>query len=403
MRQTDVAIVGGGLAGATAAATLGRAGIDAVVVDPHRIYPPDFRAEKLDGSQVAILKKTGIAEAVLRETGHSESLWVAHFGHLVDKKPGGDQYGIIYDHLVNTVRAQIPDHVPFIEAKVAGIATSADRQTVKLSTGEEISARLVVMATGLNPSLRHLLGLERVVTDTCHSITIGFDMKPVGRAAFPFPALTYYSVGTADRFAYLTLFPTKNAMRVNFLVYRDLSDPWLTKFRADPAATIREALPRLASITGDFEVVGPVRIRPADLYVTKGYEQPGVVLVGDVFCTSCPAAGTGTGKAFNDVERLCNVHIPAWLATPGMGTEKIAAFYADPAKRDYDAWSLAKARRLRSISIDPSFMWGALRWARFGVNIAKGISHQMRNAIPRTAAPQAGEFTGELGKPALKN
>lgn len=402
MRQTDVAIIGGGLAGATAAATLGRAGIDAVVIDPHRIYPPDFRAEKLDGSQVAILMKTGIGEAVLRETAHSEALWVAHFGHLVDKKPHGDQYGIIYDHLVNTVRAQIPEHVPFIEAKVAGIATSADRQTVKLSTGEEISARLLVMATGLNLSLRHLLGLDRVVTDTCHSITIGFDVKPVGRAAFPFPALTYYSAGAADRFAYLTLFPTKTAMRVNFLVYRDLSDPWLTKFRADPVATMLEAMPGLARIAGAFEVVGPLRIRPADLYVTRGHEQPGVVLVGDAFGTSCPAAGTGTGKAFNDVERLCNVHIPEWLASPGMGTAKIAAFYTDPEKQAYDAWSIAKARRLRSISVDPGLRWSAFRWARFGVNVAKGISHQMRSAVPRSAVPQTEHF-GELGKPALKN
>ena len=48
MRETDVAIVGGGLAGSTAAAMLGRAGIPAVLIDPHPTYPPDFRCEKLD-------------------------------------------------------------------------------------------------------------------------------------------------------------------------------------------------------------------------------------------------------------------------------------------------------------------------------------------------------------------
>ena len=53
MRHTDIAIVGGGLAGSTAAAMLGRAGIDAVLIDPHTVYPPDFRCEKLDASQVA--------------------------------------------------------------------------------------------------------------------------------------------------------------------------------------------------------------------------------------------------------------------------------------------------------------------------------------------------------------
>jgi 2-polyprenyl-6-methoxyphenol hydroxylase-like FAD-dependent oxidoreductase len=39
MRHTDIAIVGGGLAGSTAAAMLGRAGVDAVLIDPHPVYP----------------------------------------------------------------------------------------------------------------------------------------------------------------------------------------------------------------------------------------------------------------------------------------------------------------------------------------------------------------------------
>ncbi len=51
MRRTDIAIVGGGIAGSAAAAMLGRAGIDAVLIDPHEVYPFDFRCEKLDAKQ----------------------------------------------------------------------------------------------------------------------------------------------------------------------------------------------------------------------------------------------------------------------------------------------------------------------------------------------------------------
>ena len=36
MRYTDIAIIGGGLAGSTAAAMLGRAGIASVLIDPHQ-------------------------------------------------------------------------------------------------------------------------------------------------------------------------------------------------------------------------------------------------------------------------------------------------------------------------------------------------------------------------------
>ena len=52
MRYTDVAIVGGGLAGSTTAAMLGRAGIPAIMIDPHMTYPPDLRCEKLGGTQL---------------------------------------------------------------------------------------------------------------------------------------------------------------------------------------------------------------------------------------------------------------------------------------------------------------------------------------------------------------
>ena len=89
-------------------------------------------------------------------------------------------------------------------------------------------------------------------------------------------------------------------------------------------------MPGLRDMTGEFKVSGPVKIRPADLCVNKGYLQPGIVLVGDAFSTSCPAAGTGTTKVFTDVGRLCNVYIPQWLATDGMDAQKMAEFYNDP-------------------------------------------------------------------------
>jgi 2-polyprenyl-6-methoxyphenol hydroxylase-like FAD-dependent oxidoreductase len=394
MRQVDVAIIGGGLAGSTAAAMLGRAGIDTVLIDPHEVYPPELRAEKLDGTQVEILRRTGLAEAVLKHAGHARALWIARNGRLVDKQPRGDQHGILYDHMVNALRAEIPAAVDRLVGKVTSISPSAAHQTLKVSTGEEFSARLIVLANGLNLTLRHMLGLERIVTDACHSITLAFDMLPAGRAAFDFPALTYYPEHPADRFAYLTLFPMQTVMRANFMVYRDLDDPWLTAFRAAPVETLRTAMPGLTPITGPFEIGGALRIRPADLYFTRGHLQPGVVLVGDAFATSCPAGGTGTGKVFTDVERLCNVHIPAWLATPGMGTEKIAAFYTDPVKQAYDRFSIDKARNLKATSIDPGLRWKARRFVRFAGRYALGLTRRAHAAAPPLSAAVPGTVGG---------
>src|SRR5437764_1175618 len=111
MRQTDILIAGGGLAGSTAAAMLGRAGFKAILVDPHHVYPPDFRCEKLDGPQSLILQKTGLLDAVLAQTTHDGAAWVARFGRLVERR-ASDQQGLLYDTLVNTIRARIPECVP---------------------------------------------------------------------------------------------------------------------------------------------------------------------------------------------------------------------------------------------------------------------------------------------------
>jgi 2-polyprenyl-6-methoxyphenol hydroxylase-like FAD-dependent oxidoreductase len=403
MRYTDVAIIGGGLAGSTAAAMLGRAGISAVLIDPHPIYPPDFRVEKISGErQVDRFRKTGVAEATLRKATHDGENWIARFGYLLDKTPS-QQYGIMYAALVNSIRNEIPASLDTIYAKAVSISTSPERQKIGLSNGEEISARLVVLTVGLNVGLRHQLGIERRLISACHSISIGFCISPVGRPSFDFPALTYFSERPSDRSGYVTLFPVGNAMRANLFVYRQMDDPWLRQMRHAPVETLNAMLPRLHKLTGRFEVTGDVKIRPADLHVSSGYRQPGVILAGDAFETSCPVTGTGTDKVFTDVERLCNVHIPAWLATEGMDQDKIAAFYDDPVKTACDAWSAAKAFDFRSVSIETGIYWQALRWARFVARLGEGLLRRLRNRIhtePKSRAQSSSSSSSSLSSSA---
>ena len=399
MRYTDIAIVGGGLAGSTAAAMLGRAGVPAILIDPHAVPRPDFRVEKLSGhQQLERFRKTGLAEAVLRSATHDGENWIARFGVLLDRKPS-QQFGIMYDALVNAIRAEISPGTGLIHAKVTAIGTSAQRQKITLSNGEEISARLVVLANGLNVGLRHALGIERRTVSACHSISLGFDMAPARRATFDFPALTYFSERSSDRIPYLTLFPVGNTMRANLFAYREPDDPWLRQMREAPEQTLNASLPKLRKLTGDFNITGEIKIRPADLYVSVGYRQPGVVLLGDAFATSCPVTGTGTDKVFTDVSQLCNVHIPNWLSSEGMAEHKIAAFYDDSVKQECDAWSAAKGWSFRSVTIDDGIYWRAQRWARFTAGLGAGALRRVRNrfaagsaASPRQGGPALGKL-----------
>ena len=249
MRRTDIVIIGGGLAGSTAAAMLGRAGFETILVDPHEVYPEDLRCEKLDGKQVAVLRRTGLADGVLAATTHDGAVWVARRGRLVEKRPS-DQQGILYQTLVNTVRSLIPKTVPVLRAKATTATTTADRQTVVLSDGQEISARLIVMGSGLNLGFGHGLGLTREILSPCHSITIGFDLRPTDRPAFDFPALTYWPESPSHRMAYLTLFPVGTTMRANLMVYREMSDPWLRRMRSTRGEALTELMPRLGRLLG---------------------------------------------------------------------------------------------------------------------------------------------------------
>ena len=131
MRYTDIAIIGGGLAGSTAAAMLGRAGVAAIMIDPHPVYPPDFRVEKLGGDeQIERLRKTGLADAccarrpTTARTGSRDSA-------TCSTRTPSQQFGIMYDTLVNTIRAQIPVDIETIVAKAISISTSPERQKTR--------------------------------------------------------------------------------------------------------------------------------------------------------------------------------------------------------------------------------------------------------------------------------
>jgi 2-polyprenyl-6-methoxyphenol hydroxylase-like FAD-dependent oxidoreductase len=390
VRQTDIAIIGGGLAGSVAAAMLGRAGVSATLIEPHRVHPPELRCEKISGAQqIERLRNTGLADAVLANATHDDAIWIARFGRLVDVRPS-QQHGFLYDTLVNTVRGEIPPAVDIIYAKATSIATSADRQTVDLSNGEQISARLVVLANGASIALRDQLGIGRPVISPCHSISVGFDIASLDGGGLAFPSLTYFSEAVEHCTAYVTLFPIGNAMRGNLFVYRQPDDPWLRQMRRAPEAALDACLPKLRAMIGDYQITGDIRIRPVDLYESDNVIQPGVVLVGDAFASPCPGSGTGTDKVFTDVTQLCSVHIPNWLASPGMDAAKIAQYYADPVKRAVDAWAKDKAFRLRAVTLEDTLYWRTQRWLRYAGRLGEGVVRRGRERVrPQDIAVRA--------------
>jgi hypothetical protein len=78
---------------------------------------------------------------------------------------------------------------------------------------------------------------------------------------------------------------------------------------------------------------------------------------------------------------LCNYHIPRWLASDGMGADKIAGFYDDPVKVACEAFSRDKALFLRALSTETGALWQARRLMRFVGGVSLGALRRLRARI----------------------
>lgn len=354
--EVDVVVAGGGMAGSLLALVLGRAGRTVTVVDPRRDPPPVFRNEKLGHAQIALLRRLGALDCF------EAACWPAAgtaSAYPEGARPELHDCGAPHQAWLREVRAAWPDSVRFVEGVVERAELSADIQTVRLAGGAVLTGRLLVLATGRMPSLREALGLDQRMLSRGHSVCLGFSVA----TSEPLPAqVTPAPFGTG--LGYVSLFPMPGETRVNVFSYRALSDPWTRRMRADPLAALAELAPAAARPLAGASVVRRCEARGTDLYALRGHERlPGLVAIGDAFHAPCPASGTGMLRILTDVEALSERCIPLWFATPGLGVDKVARFYADPAKRRTDAASLRRSRQGRAHALDRGPYWTARRLA----------------------------------------
>ena len=369
----DVAIVGGGLAGSLAAAVLARAGHSVALIDKRAIHPEEFRVEKITGTSVEILRRLGFIGELEAVSSSYDSVINIREGKVVDIS-GGVGYGLPYARLVGMARRLLPDPSRFIVDQVLNVTCSDELQHLTLASGNRVTSRLVVLATGMSGALAHHLGITRRVLSAGHSVTFGFTIAKPDGAPFPFPSLTCYGDRRAEGVDYLSIFPIAGGMRANLFMFRDPADPIMRELRREPKATLLRLMPGLQPYLGDFEVIDRVQNWVMDLAKVEGHLQPGIVLIGDAFQTSCPAAGTGVGRLLVDVERLCTVYLPAWLGTEGMGTEKIAQFYADPDKIASDGRAFRMAHFRQALTADAGLKWNVRRRLHF---LRRSLTHRV--------------------------
>lgn len=387
--SVDVAVVGGGLAGSIAAVQLGQRNVTVAMVDLHGEPHSEFRAEQLVGPQVGRLAELGLLTGMTSQSRLCTEAVNARLGREVDRT-SVDQFGVPYDAMVRAARAFMAPTVRFLAGRVASVENGSDKQSVRLSSGTTIQARLVILATGLSTVLPRRLGIAYRTIRESHSLALGFDLDPKGQSPANFPPLIYYGEDTQDRMDYLALFEMHGAIRANLFCYREMQSDWVRAFCRAPKSELLAVMPGLPKVIGPFEITSAVQARANDLRVADDPVRDGVVLVGDAFQTPCPAAGTGIDRLLSDLDILCGTYVPNWLATPGMARDKIATYYADPAKQAFDAECLRIAEYRRAVSTRRGLWWTAHRKQVFfrrqlGALLAR--RRRVRDAPVRSMAP----------------
>ena len=353
--SADIVIVGAGVAGTTAAAILSQQGWRVLLLEARSTCPPVFKAEKVERDELSLLQNFGLLEPLLSHSSFVSEAFAAYEGRIF-RRVGMEHIGITYADLVNTLRTNLPAAVETRTGRVNRLSRDGKTMRVHLAGGEELTARLVVVACGVTNSLLSSLGLRRRVIQKEQCIGLGFNLVAANSRPFPFQAVTYYPSDPSFRIDYLTLFTIRDAMRANLFVFRSGNDPWIREFHREPRRLLHRAFPKLPDVIGEYEVTGRIVSGRVDLYCTEGEMPDGVVLIGDALQNACPSTGLGFKKVFTDIAVLAEC-VPAWFRSPGMSASKLRTFYDHPRKRSMDRVALRRAFYHRNAATSPSLRW----------------------------------------------
>ena len=323
----DVVVVGGGLAGSSAASVLGRSGLEVLVLEREAAFRDRVRGEWLAPWGLLELEALGLrglthavphVNLITRHVGYDETVSPAEAEEaaldIAAMIPGGGCLAIGHPQFQEVLLTDA-GHWATVRRGVSGVVVEPGRSPSVTyehdGATRSASCRLVVAADGRESAIRKALGIEprstspRVVmagmlVDDTHD-------WPNDRQ----------SIGVEGDFQYL-IFPQADG-RTRLYGAWDADEPhrftgpgrerrFLESFRMS-------CLPAPDAIA-DATPAGPLAAYPMTDTWTDDVAVDGVVLVGDAAGWSDPIIGQGMSVAFRDVHMVTDVMISSadWSA-----------------------------------------------------------------------------------------
>ena len=357
----EVVIAGAGLAGASLALVLARAGMQVAVVDvrPLQTGIGDFdgRASAVAYAAFRIWRSLGLGELLERDAQRIDAILVAdgpgpgaaaarHAPAVLrflgedgaDLRQPGEPLGWMVEN--RRLRAALAEALTkagiavYTPSSVQSLAADSRDAQVTLADGRVLTTPLLVGAEGRASPVRQGAGIK----------TWGWDYPQGGVVATvalerPHANTAYQYFLPGGPLAILPLTEDRAS-----LVWSEKSGPARALVAASPEAFEAHLHRRFGEFLGRPRLVGARDLFPLSLQGAKALTAPRVALVGDAAHAIHPIAGQGLNLGLKDVAALAEVVIDARRLGEDWGSELVLDRYAR--WRRFDAAALAAATDL---------------------------------------------------------
>jgi len=323
--DTDVLVVGGGLAGGTLACILAAHHVETVVIDqeaPSTVLNPEYdgRASAIALGSQRVLQGAGLWADLVNDSAAIQDIRVADgdslmFLHYDHQDLGGEPFGYMVENrrhrvaLANrfgalenlTVRA--PDRLLSLERSSDGVVAT-------LIGGDRVRSRLVIGADGRGSEIRRRAGisLTKWSYKQCGIVCTVEHEKPHNNIA-------HEHFLPAGPFAILPLMGNQSC-----IVWTERSELTSAMMALDDNAFKAELSERFGDFLGNIEVVGSRWSYPLSLQFANRSTDERLVLIADAAHGMHPIAGQGLNMGLRDVAALAEVLIDAKRLGLDLGT-----------------------------------------------------------------------------------